>query len=78
MDEITLGDLAVLIQVLEKELDSLHQEIESEEEAISDDAAELSTPYWLLSMKLKRMYNQLWEEDSNYPPYEELVERPLP
>ena len=44
MEHLTLSDLCVIIPLLEKELDQIHADIESENYEISDDAAELSVP----------------------------------
>ena len=75
MDNLTLSDLCVLIQVLEKELDQIHRDIDSEDENISNDAAELSIPYGNTASKLEQIYKSLWSEGDNYPSYEELIKR---
>lgn len=75
MDNLTLSDLCVIIPLLEKELVQIHRDIDSEDDDISNDAAELSVPYGTTAAKLERIYKSLWSKDSNYPSYEELVER---
>lgn len=73
MNEFTLSDLCILIPLLEKELDQIHLNIESESENISNDAAELSIPYGQTSAKLEKAYRALWQEGCNYPSYEQLT-----
>ena len=75
MENLTLADLCIMITLLEKKLDHIHQDIESEDQQISDDAADLSVPYGETASKLERIYKSLWEEGSNYPSYEELLNR---
>lgn len=75
MENITLTDLSIIIPLLEEELDKIHSEIESQDEDVSDAAAELSVPYGNTSAKLQALYKSLWSEDCNYPSYEELISR---
>lgn len=75
MDKLTLSDLCVIIPLVEKELDQIHTNIESDDDNVSSDASELSVPYGNTSSKLKSLYEAMWSEDSNFPSYEELVER---
>jgi hypothetical protein len=75
MEKLTLSDLCVIIPLLEKELDQIHIDIESEDDEVSNDAAELSAPYGNTSTKLKEIYESMWSEDCNYPPYQQLVKR---
>ena len=75
MENLTLSDLCVLIPLIEKELDQTHQNIDSTNDQISNDAADLSIPYGETASKLERIYKLLWKEDSNYPNYEELINR---
>ncbi len=75
MDNLTLSDFCVIIPLLERELDQIHNDIESEDDEVSNDAAELSVPYGNTSAKLKQIYESMWSEDCNYPSYNQLVER---
>lgn len=75
MENLTLSDLCVIIPLLEKELDQIHNDIESEDDNVSNDAAELSIPYGNTAAKLKNLYESIWSEDCNYPSYRQLVER---
>lgn len=53
MENLTLADLCVIIPLLEKELDQIHADIESEDDEVSNDATELSVPYGNTAAKLK-------------------------
>ena len=75
MEHLTLSDLCIVIPLLEREIDKIHQDIDAEDDKISNDAAELSVPYGETASKLERIYRSLWKEDSNYPTYEELTAR---
>lgn len=75
MENLTLSDLCVVIPLLERELDKIHNDIESTDDNVSNDAAELSVPYGNTAAKLKHIYETMWSEDCNYPPYRQLVER---
>lgn len=75
MNDFTLSDLCILIPLLEKELDQIHLDIESENEATSNDAADLSVSYGQTSSKLEKAYRELWQEGCNYPSYEQLIAR---
>lgn len=75
MNDLTLADLCVLIPILEKELAEIHRDIESDDDDISNDAAELSVSYGNTASKLEELYKKLWNEGSNYPAYEELINR---
>lgn len=75
MPELTLADLCILIPLLEQELDSIHKQIDSDDDQVSNDASELSIPYGLTSVKLEQLYTSMWEEGGNYPPYDELIKR---
>lgn len=75
MENLTLSDLCIIIPLLERELDKIHSNIESDDDDVSNDAAELSVPYGNTSAKLKMIYESLWSEDCNYPPYAQLVKR---
>lgn len=75
MQNLTLSDLCIIISLLEKELDQIHSNIESDDDDVANDAAELSLPHGNASAKLKVIYESLWSEDCNYPPYGQLGNR---
>jgi len=69
----TLSQLATLIRLVEKAEINLHSQIDSEDEQISDDAADLSVNVGKISGKLKELYESAWSEDSNHPSYESIL-----
>jgi hypothetical protein len=69
----TLSELATLIRLVEKEEIDLHIQIDSEDEQVSDDAADLSVHVGKISGKLKELYESEWSEGSNHPPYENIL-----
>lgn len=69
----TLSELTTLIRLVEKEEIDLHAQIDSEDETISDDAADLSVHVGKISGKLKELYESEWSEGSNHPPYENIL-----
>lgn len=75
MENLNLSDLCILIPMLERELDKIHQEIESDDDKISSDASDLSVPYGETAARLEKLYNSLLGENSNYPSYDELTKR---
>lgn len=75
MNNLDLSDLCVLIPLLERELDKIHKEIESDDDQVSNDASDLSVPYGETSAKLEKLYNSMLSESSNYPSYAELTKR---
>ncbi len=75
MSSLTLSDLCVVIPLLEKELDRIHHDIEQGNQQESDDASELSVVYGATAAKFEQLYKSLWEEGSNYPSYDELINR---
>lgn len=75
MEQLTLSDLCVIIPLLEKELNQIHADIESDDDDVSDDAGEISVPYGNTASKLENIYKSMWSEGSNYPSYDELVRR---
>ncbi|MBC6906332.1 hypothetical protein DWB84_12785 [Saccharophagus sp. K07] len=75
MEKLTLSDLCILIPLLERELEKIHCEIDSDDDEISNDASELSVPYGATSAKLEKIYKSLWSEGDNYPSYEDLLKR---
>ncbi len=69
----TLSELATLIRLVEKEEVELHIQIESDDEQVSDDAADLSVQVGKISGKLKELYESQWSEGSNHPAYSEVI-----
>ena len=69
----TLSELATLIRLVDKEENDLHAKIDSEDEKISDDAADLSVHVGKISEKLKELYESQWVEGSNHPPYHKIL-----
>ncbi len=74
MTNLTLSDLCVVIPLLEKELDRIHHDSEQGNQQESDDKSELSIVYGATAAKLEQLYKSLWEEGSNYPSYDELID----
>ena len=70
-----LSELATLIRLIEKEDLELHEQIKSENEEISNDAADFSIHVGSISGKLKDMYETQWVEESNHLPYSQLLEK---
>lgn len=75
MSNLTLSGLCIIIPLLEKELNQLHRDMDSYDDAVSNDASELSIPYGATAAKLESIYKFLWDEDVNYPSYKELLKR---
>ncbi len=71
--KFTLSELATLIRLIEKEEIYLHAQIDSEDESISDDAADLSVHVGKISGKLKELYESEWSEGCNHQPYEKIL-----
>ncbi len=73
--ELSLAQLALVIELNEKEIRSLKRVIDSpdatDEEV--DDAGELVMQYLALSSSLATIYKERWSSGSNLPEYEELV-----
>ena len=70
---LTLLELTTLIRLVEKEDIDLHAQINSEDEKVSDDAADLSIHVGKISGKLKELYESEWTEGSNHPSYENII-----
>ena len=70
---LDLGDLATLIRFTEIEIFQLQKKIESYDLEESNNAAEIIVYTDNLAVKLKKMYGDLWDKDSGYPIYQELV-----
>ncbi len=69
----TLSELATLIRLVEKEEITLHVQIGSPDEQLSDDAADMSVHVEKISGKLKELYEAQWSLGSNHPSYEEIL-----
>lgn len=70
---LDLGDLATIIRLTEIELFELQRKIDGSDIEASNNAAEIIVHTDNLAAKLKMMYKNLWDEDSGYPDYQELV-----
>ncbi len=70
---LELGDLATIIRLIEIELFQLQKKIEGDDLEESDNAAEIIVYTDNLAVKLKNMYEALWDQNSGYPPYPALV-----
>lgn len=70
---LDLGDLATIIRLTEIEIFELQKKINSSDMEESNNAAEIIIHTDDVATKLKQMYDGLWNEDSGYPPYQDLV-----
>ncbi len=70
---LDLGDLATIIRFTEVEFFELQKRIDSSDLEASNNAAEIIVYTDNLAVKLKKMYEELWDKDSGYPSYQELV-----
>ena len=70
---LDLGDLATIIRFTEIEIFQLQKKIENSDLEESNNAAEIIVYTDNLAVKLKKMYGDLWDKDSGYPTYQELV-----
>ncbi len=71
----SLSELATLVRLIEKEDAELHMQINSENEELSNDAADFSVHIGLIAGKLQEMYELQWTEGSNHCPYNELLKK---
>ena len=71
----SLSELATLIRLVDKELDELHEQINSDNDEIADDAADLSIQVGEIAGKLKTLYESNWQEGSNHVPYDEILKQ---
>lgn len=71
----SLSELGTLIRLVEKEGIVLHEQIQSNDEKISNDAADFSVHIGLIAGKLQELYELEWQEGSNHPPYNKLLEK---
>lgn len=77
MTPLTLLDLCLLIELVDDKLTELHAVLgdDATEDRISDEAADLSVIYSNTAGRLKELYESKRRPDSNYPPYQELINR---
>lgn len=68
----SLSELATLIRLVDKELEELHEQINSDNDEIADDAADLSVQVGEIAGKLKALYESNWQEGSYHVPYDEI------
>ncbi|MGM8226943.1 hypothetical protein ACSV5M_10195 [Cellvibrio sp. ARAG 10.3] len=71
----SLSELATLIRLVDKELDELHEQINSDNDELADDAADLSVQVGEIAGKLKTLYESNWQEGSNHVPYDEILKQ---
>jgi hypothetical protein len=70
---LDLGDLATIMRFTEVEIFQLQKKINGSDLEDSNNAAEMIVYTDNLAKKLRTMYEALWDKDSGYPPYQELV-----
>lgn len=68
----SLSELATLIRLVDKELEELHAQINSDNDEIANDAADFSVQVGEIAGKLKMLYESKWQEGSNHVPYDEI------
>ena len=69
---LTLNDLALLIELVERELVDLNDNITNDAE-FADDYKELFVQVGVTSDNLRAQYKSQWTEDSGLPSYEDLI-----
>ncbi len=69
---LTLNDLALLIELVERELVDISDNIINDAE-FADDYKALLVQVGVTSDNLRAEYKSQWNEDSGFPSYEELV-----
>ena len=70
---LNLADLLNLIRLTELELRELRQDIDGDDEPKRDEAGEVIIQFDDLSLKLKKMYQDMRKDDSDYPLYEDYI-----
>jgi len=77
MNPLTLSDLALIIPLVEAELDKCHAVINdpNASDKAADDAAEMSVLYGNTAGNLQALYETLRQPGSNFPTYEALTKR---
>lgn len=73
--DLSLSQLAMLIELTERELIHLKSVIESPESTDDDvdDSGELTVQYLALSSSLAQLYKEKWSPAASLPEYEDLV-----
>lgn len=69
---LTLNDLTLLIELVERELADLNENITIDKE-FADDYKELLIQVGVTSDNLRTEYKSQWREDSGFPSYDELL-----
>ena len=69
---LTLNDLTLLIELVERELIYLSENI-TEDAEFADDYKELFVQVGVTSDNLRAQYKSQWTEDSGFPSYEDLI-----
>ena len=69
---LTLNDLTLLIELVERELIDLSENI-TEDAEFADDYKELFVQVGVTSDNLRAQYKSQWTEDSGFPSYEDLI-----
>ena len=70
---LTLNDLALLIELVERELVDLKENITNDAE-FADDYKELFSQVGVTSDNLRTEYKLQWTADSTFPSYDELID----
>ena len=72
--DLTLTDLTIIIELVEKEMNDLAQVMNnSENEQLAEDSAICLVQVGNVAGKLKFHYEKLWSPDCNYQSYENLI-----
>lgn len=72
--ELTLSDLTVVIELVQKEMNELKHVMDtSDDEQLAEDSAICLVQVGNVAGKLKSQYEKLWSPDCNYRPYEEVI-----
>lgn len=69
---LTLNDLTLLIELVERELADINQNI-IEDTEFADDYKELLVQVGVTSDNLRAQYKSQWNEGSGFPSYDELL-----
>lgn len=69
---LTLNDLTLLIELVERELADLNENINQDAE-FADDYKELLVQVGITSDNLRTEYKSQWSEESGFPSYDELL-----
>jgi len=69
---LTLNDLTLLIELVERELVDLNENITNDKE-FADDYKELLVQVGVTSDNLRAEYKSQWNQESGFPSYEELI-----